>query len=68
MNQPASTPTPDPGRDAQLEQVKRRNRARNTRANAVTAVMVMLTLVVLAYIAYQINHPVTIYISRLFGR
>lgn len=60
----AHTPPADP---ALLEETKRRNQARNTRANLISVVMILLTLCALAYIAWQLNHPITLYISRLFG-
>ncbi len=49
---------------AQLDELRRRNQARNTVANLVTVVMLLLTLLVLAWVAYQLNNPVDLF---LFG-
>jgi hypothetical protein len=52
---------------AELEKIVRRRQSRIAAANLVTTVMIVLTLLVLAWVAYQLNNPVTIYLSALFG-
>jgi hypothetical protein len=52
---------------ATLEEIKRRKRNSDLRANVISVVMIFLTLGMLAYIAWQLANPVTIYVSRIFG-
>lgn len=52
---------------ATLEEIKQRKKARDLRANVITGVMILLTLGMLAYIAWQLANPITIYVSRFFG-
>jgi hypothetical protein len=52
---------------ATLEDIKRRKKNRDLRANVITVVMILLTLVMLGYIAWQLANPVTIFVSRVFG-
>lgn len=50
-----------------LEEIQRRRRHRNLRANVITVVMIMASLGMLAYIAWQLANPVTIYVSKVLG-
>jgi len=50
-----------------LERVDRARRRRSAVANSITVLMLGGTLVMLAYIAWQLNHPITLYLSRVFG-
>jgi uncharacterized membrane protein len=50
-----------------LEEIKRRRRRRNLRANVITVIMIVASLGMLAYIAWQLANPVTIYISKVLG-
>ena len=58
----------DPVAAAELERVRRRNRRRDLIANVITVIMLLLTLAVLGWVAYQINNPIALNISGLFGR
>ena len=49
----------------ELERIRNRNRRRANFANTVTIIMLTLTLLVLGWVAYQINHPIVIYLSSL---
>ncbi len=52
----------------ELEKIVRRRQNRIAVANLVTTLMLLLTVLVLAWVAYQLNNPVTIYLSALFGK
>jgi hypothetical protein len=51
-----------------LAKVERRKHSRDAVANLVTAFMLLLTLLVLAWVAYQINNPITIYVDGILGK
>lgn len=58
-------PTIDP---ALLEPIRKKKLWRDRLANLVTLLMITLTLVMLGYVAYTLNNPVTLNLSRLLGR
>jgi hypothetical protein len=56
----------DPRSTAELKRMQARNRTRNTLANLVTVLMLLLTLAIMAWVAYQLNYPIALNLSRLF--
>ncbi len=60
--------TPEPKKAAPLDHIRQKNQSRDELANLVTVIMLLLTLLVLGWVAYQINHPIEIYLSGLLGR
>ncbi len=50
-----------------LERVDHARRRRSVVANTITVLMIGGTLAMLAYIAWQLNNPATLYLSRVFG-
>lgn len=61
---PSQKPRPEPARSSahEFEPIRKRNKARNETANLITVVMLFLTLLVLAWVAYQLNHPIDLYL------
>jgi hypothetical protein len=48
--------------------IQQRNHERHLVANAITVLMIVLTILVLVWIAYQLNNPVALNLSRLLHR
>jgi len=48
--------------------IQARNQERHLTANIITVVMIVLTILVLVWIAYQLNNPIALNLSRLLHR